>query len=255
MIASRNPLVLCFHSVSGDWRDALAVTPGEFERHIVGLLRHGYEPTSASNLLTRRGKLLHVTFDDAFASVMDAADVLERLGVPSTVFVCSSYSERGRQSFEVPELALARRNNPSEFRTLGWKELRQLAERGIEIGSHGVAHAHLTRLDDARLREELESSRRRIEDELARPCRFLAYPYGENDLRVREAARKAGYKAAFGLPGDRSWSDPFELSRVGIWRGERPLRVRLKASRIGPFAARAKAVTGGAYSAVLRRDT
>lgn len=236
------PLVLCFHSVSTSWPNVLAVTPDEFERHLVALLRRGYEPVTMGDLLARRGKLLHVTFDDAFAGVADAAGVLERLGVPGTVFVCSAHAENGKQSLEVPELAWDRREYPSEYRTLGWEDLRALTAKRIEIGSHCVTHAHLTLLDDEHLREQLELSRLRVEDELDRPCRFLAFPFGESDERVREAARKAGYEAAFGLPGDRSWSDPFDLPRVGVWRGEKPFRVRLKASRLGPIVTSAKSV-------------
>jgi peptidoglycan/xylan/chitin deacetylase (PgdA/CDA1 family) len=49
------------------------------------------------------------------------------------------------------------------------------------------------------LKDELEQSRDQLESELRRPCRLLAYPYGEEDSRVRTAARKAGYDVAFGL--------------------------------------------------------
>jgi peptidoglycan/xylan/chitin deacetylase (PgdA/CDA1 family) len=238
------PLVLCFHSVSASWPSVLAVTLDELERHLVALLRRGYEPATMGDLLTRRGKLLHATFDDAFAGAMDAAGVLERLGLPGTVFACSAHAESGQQSLEVPELASDRREYPSEFQTLGWEDLRALADKRIEIGSHCVTHAHLTLLDDEHLYEQLESSRLRVEDELGRPCRFLAYPFGESDERVREAARKAGYEAAFGLPGNRSWSDSFDLPRVGVWRGERPVRVRLKASQLGPIVTSAKSFVG-----------
>ena len=238
------PLVLCFHSVSASWPNALAVTLDELETHLVALLRRGYEPVTMGDLLARRGKLLHMTFDDAFSGVMDAAGVLERLGVPGTVFVCSAHAEHGKQSLEVPELASDQREYPSEFQTLGWEDLRALSAKRIEIGSHCVTHAHLTLLDHEHLREQLESSRLRVEDELDRPCRFLAYPFGESDERVREAARKAGYEAAFGLPGNRSWNDSFDLPRVGVWRGERPIRVRLKASRLGPIVVGARSFVG-----------
>lgn len=247
------PLVLCFHSVSTGWPHVLAVTLDELESHLVALLRRGYEPVAMRDLLIRRGKLLHVTFDDAFAGVMDAAGVLERLGVPGTVFACSAHSESGRQSLDVPELASDRDEYPSEFRTLGWDELRELAAKRIEIGSHCVTHAHLTQLDDKRLREQLELSRSRIEDELGRPCSVLAYPFGESDARVREATRKAGYEAAFGLPGSRKWRDPFDLPRVGVWRGERPFRVRLKASRLGPLVAGARSFVAAPLGIYARR--
>ena len=57
-----------------------------------------------------------------------------------------------------------------------------------------------------------------LEDELGRPCRFLAYPFGHEDARVRAAARRAGYEAAFALPGDVAAPDDFAVPRLGVWR-------------------------------------
>ena len=73
---------------------------------------------------------------------------------------------------------------------------------------------------------------KRFEDELGRPCRFLAYPYGEENQRVQEAARAAGYDAAFALPGPSGPVNPFTLRRVGIYLRDNRLRFRLKTSRL-----------------------
>ena len=68
-------------------------------------------------------------------------------------------------------------------------------------------------------RRELTESRERIEAELSRPCRVLAYPYGEHDARCRAAARAAGYEASFGLPafGARETVE-YTRCRVGLFR-------------------------------------
>ena len=133
----------------------------------------------------------------------------------------------------MPELANEASAHPDELATMSWGELSGLAERGVEVGSHTKTHAHLRRLSDHELREELEESRQRVEDVLGRRCRFLAFPYGEHDERVRAAARGAGYAAAFALPGrPRPW-DAFALPRVGIWRQTGLARGFLKTSRVG----------------------
>jgi peptidoglycan/xylan/chitin deacetylase (PgdA/CDA1 family) len=98
----------------------------------------------------------------------------------------------------------------------------------VEIGSHTVSHPHLPRLTDAELQRELRESRERIADELARPCRYLAYPFGNEDARVRSAAAAAGYDAAFALPGREDRIDRFALPRVGVYRRDSPMRFRLK---------------------------
>lgn len=226
------PLVLCYHAISETWRDALAVAPAAFERQVRVLLDRGYRPATAADVTNANGKLLHVTFDDAFRSVASALPVLERLGVPATVFVCPGFADEGK-ALAVPELAMQVREHPEELATMPWRELRGLVERGVEVGSHTLTHPHLTELDDHELRSELRESRQRLEDELAVPCRFLAYPYGEEDERVRAAARASGYEAAFALPGRQAPVDVYAVPRVGIWQKDGPIRVTVKTSAAG----------------------
>jgi len=232
MALRARPLVLCYHAASAAWRHPLSTPPDEIERQVAWLLGRGYRPGTAADALAGRGKVLHVTFDDAMVSVAGVLPALERLGVWTTVFVCSGLAGDGRV-FDVPELAAEAAAHPGELRTLDWQALREIAERGHEIGSHTVSHHHLPRLSEEDVGRELSLSRRRIEDEIGSPCRFLAYPYGEQDERVRRAARTAGYEGAFGLPGDRSFRDPFQLPRLGIWRGDSRAKIRLKASLLG----------------------
>lgn len=223
------PLVLCYHRVSTAEPHRLAVSAEQLEAHLRGLVRRRYSPARAEDIVPGQHRLFHVTFDDAYTSVAEALPVLERLGVPGTVFVCSGFAEDGGP-LRVPELESAVDAAPSEFATMRWDELRALAERGIEIGSHTISHPHLPRLGDAELNRELRESRERIADELGRECRYLAYPYGDEDARVREAARRAGYDAAFALPVSRYSVDRFGLPRVELYWKDRGFRAALKLS-------------------------
>jgi peptidoglycan/xylan/chitin deacetylase (PgdA/CDA1 family) len=240
------PLVLCYHAVSERWEHALAVRLETLERQVRSLLLRRFRPASAAQTLTGRGRLLHVTFDDAFRSVARVLPVLERLRVPATVFACPSYAQDGRP-FAVPELAAEAARLPDELATMGWEELRVLVESGVEVGSHTSTHPHLTRLDADELERELRESKTRLEDELGCPCRFLAYPYGEEDVRVRAAARAAGYDAAFALPGPPWPLDRYAFPRVGIFRKDTLARATLKTTPLRHAAAaarRARALRG-----------
>jgi peptidoglycan/xylan/chitin deacetylase (PgdA/CDA1 family) len=236
-------LVLCYHAISDGWPDQLAVPPDLFEEHLLRLLRRGYRPVSAAESLAGRRGCLHVTFDDAYRSVASALPVLERLGVQATVFACAGYAADGRP-LDVPELAREVAAHPSELATMDWDALRDLVERGIEVGSHTVSHPHLTRLSDRELDSELRDSRERLEAELSRSCRFLAYPYGENDARVRAAARRAGYAAAFALRERFDEPDVFGLPRVDLYRKDTPLRAMLKTRFIPHVPPRALGLLG-----------
>ncbi len=236
------PLVLCYHAVSDTWRHALSAPAAALEEQLRHLMNRGWRPVGALEAATGTGKLFHVTFDDAFTSVRNALPVLERTGAKATVFACTDHADEGR-ALAVPELA----GEPvAELETMTWDELRGLAERGIEVSSHTVSHPHLPRLSGDDLAAELRDSRQRLEDELGRPCRVLAYPFGDCDERVRAAARAAGYEVAFGLPGDASGRDPFDVFRVGVWHGDSARKVAFKANGLvrSPAALRLRRALG-----------
>jgi peptidoglycan/xylan/chitin deacetylase (PgdA/CDA1 family) len=230
-----SPLVLCYHAVSAEWDYELAVSPDSFRAYLAGLLAAGFAPVGADEAVQGSGRLLHVTFDDAFESVLLALPILEELGLSATVFACAGYAETGAP-LVVPELRAEAASNLAQLATLQWERLRMLADHGIEIGSHTITHAHLTTLSDPELDRELVESKRVIEANLGRPCRFLAYPFGEHDARVREASRAAGYEAAFALSVRGNWvdarGDPFQVPRIGIWRHDDRLRLAIKTSRL-----------------------
>lgn len=195
-------------------------------------------PVRAEDVLDGRAGVFHLTFDDAYRNVLDVVPILEGLGIPATVFASTSFADTGA-TFAVPELVTRIRGYEAEASTLDWVALRGLAERGLEIGSHTVCHPHLTRLSDAELERELTESKQRLETELGRPCRYLAYPYGETDARVQQAARAAGYAAAFALDSNREPFDRMAVPRIDVYRPDGALRFALKTSVLGESVRRA----------------
>ncbi|MEV4419612.1 polysaccharide deacetylase family protein [Patulibacter sp. NPDC049589] len=101
---------------------------------------------------------------------------------------------------------------------------RRLIREGWEIDSHTVDHLDLTTLDDAALADQLVRSRRLIKSRLGVSTRFLCYPAGRNDDRVRAAALQAGYVAATTVePGIAAPADdPFLLPRIRVGPGTTP---------------------------------
>jgi peptidoglycan/xylan/chitin deacetylase (PgdA/CDA1 family) len=230
------PLVLCYHSVSDDWSHQLAVERRSFESQLSSLLRRGYRPLAADGILDGPSRALHVTFDDAYADLMaNAVPVLERLGIPATVFAATAFADDGRP-LDVPELAEEARADPERLRTMSWDELAELSQRGFTIGSHTVTHPHLTSLSDGELDRELRDSRVRVESSLGQPCTLFAYPYGEHDARVRTAVRRAGYEAAFALGPGTPRDDRYAIPRVDLYRRDSLFRATLKTSFVKPYA-------------------
>ena len=85
-------------------------------------------------------------------------------------------------------------------------------------------------MDDGQLREELERSRADCADGLGRPCRSIAYPYGDVDPRVVAATRESGYAVAASLPRRLGSTQPLDWPRVGVYHGDDLRRFRLKVS-------------------------
>ena len=225
-------LVLCYHALSEAWPSELAVRPSAFPRQLRSLLVRGYVPASLEESLDGSRKSVHVTFDDAYASVTAALPVLEALRIPATIFACTRYARDGRP-LAVPELERDVAAYPDELATMDWDGLAAAVDRGVEVGSHTVSHPHLATLDDGDLAREVADSRTEIEDRLGQPCRFLAYPYGESDARIRAAARRAGYKGAVGLGrAPRTPVDRFEFPRIELSRKDTLVRATLKTSRV-----------------------
>jgi peptidoglycan/xylan/chitin deacetylase (PgdA/CDA1 family) len=115
-------------------------------------------------------------------------------------------------------------NGFARSRPLTWEQVREMASRGIEFGSHTVTHPILTNLGETQLREELAVSKARLEQETGRPVDVIAYPVGYefafND-NVIEEVRKAGYRlGACYLPGinKAKQMDLFRIRRLHVER-------------------------------------
>jgi peptidoglycan/xylan/chitin deacetylase (PgdA/CDA1 family) len=97
---------------------------------------------------------------------------------------------------------------------------RELMEAGHLIGAHTVSHPLLSRLPEARQREEIVGSLDRIEQELGERPRWLAYPVGTRDAvneATRRVAREAGVELAFNNVRGRVTAenfDSFDICRV-----------------------------------------
>jgi peptidoglycan/xylan/chitin deacetylase (PgdA/CDA1 family) len=105
---------------------------------------------------------------------------------------------------------------PPEYGAMSWSQAREMADAGVEIGSHTLTHPILTGLGDARLRDEVAQSRERIQNAIGREVETFCYPNGDYDLRTRHEVARAGYQLAVttdaGLNNGRN--DPLALRRI-----------------------------------------
>jgi peptidoglycan/xylan/chitin deacetylase (PgdA/CDA1 family) len=229
----RDVLVLCYHALSDRWPAALSTTPARFEAQLRLLLERGYRPATFEQAVTAppAERTFAVTFDDAYRSVLERAyPLMERLGVPGSVFVPTDWAGRAApMAWDGIDQWLGGEHE-RELLCLGWEDLRGLAAAGWEVGSHTCSHPRLTTLDDGRLDDELTRSRAACEAGMGAPCRSIAYPYGDVDARVVAATRAAGYAVAAALPRRLGSTDPLDWPRVGVYHADDLRRFKLKVS-------------------------
>jgi peptidoglycan/xylan/chitin deacetylase (PgdA/CDA1 family) len=228
------PQVLMYHSISRPEidHDPLCTSPERFEAQMLYLKRHNMRGVSMRelHLALSAGKttgLVGVTFDDGYEDFLDVAiPILEKFNFSATVFVVAgmlgeenTWEHGGRPR---PRLKL-----------FGKDGVREVSERGMEIGSHTVTHPRLSGLDSETLIHEVGDSRRVLGEILNAPVEGFSYPYGDLDGPAVRAARGAGYGYAVATKtqvegGLHDWP------RTYVGEKDSPLRlaIKLKASPI-----------------------
>lgn len=232
-VAARDLLVLCYHATSEVFPAALSITPRRLRAQLSFLVDRGYRGATFTEAVSSppAGRTLVVTFDDAYRSVLTRAlPILSELGLPGTVFVPTAFAGAERPLAWPGIEQWLGGPHEAELLPMSWQELRLLAGAGWEVGSHTRTHPRLTTVDDETLRMELTASKQDCESELGRPCRSVAYPYGDEDERVVRAAERAGYEAAATLPARLHAATSLRWPRVGIYHGDDGRRYQLKVS-------------------------
>ena len=218
--------ILAYHAIADlsglPILEEFGVPPHVFRQQVEWLLRHGFHFVTAAEVirflqgtggLPRKAILL--TFDDCYADLLECAlPILKEFRIPAVAFAVSGclggYNEWDRKF------------GAGQRRLLDARGLFTLANAGIEIGAHSRNHRSLPQLHGNELAAEIDGSISDLERiGLKRPYLF-AYPYGESNSKVREAAQAAGLKAAFTVnPGTvQPGQDPFDIPRIEILRSD-----------------------------------
>lgn len=225
------PQVLCYHKLSGSFLlEGTWTTRARFTTQVDRLRSRGYTFIGQHDFLEaldesaqEKTKRLLLTFDDGYEQLYDLYfEVLAPRQIPLLVFLVTAYAGRTNSW----ELSLGRK----PFRHLSWRQVREMAARGVAFGSHGLDHSDLTRLRGDALDDQLVTSRRTIRDEAGIDARCFSYPFGRYNDRVVLAARNAGYDAAFSLYPRHSnrQIDRFALRRNAVYIIDTPMTLGCK---------------------------
>lgn len=162
------------------------------------------------------------TFDDGYKSFIEVVfPILNEFSIPASVFIPAGMIGR-KNDWEYSSFL-----SPREH--LSARDIRSLADLGVEIGSHGHSHIALTTLSDRFLRMELEKSKRILEDIAGRSIQYISYPFGRFNARVEAMAMGVGYNRGFSLARLTDGQNGFTLRRSAIYAWDTPYSVSIKA--------------------------
>lgn len=211
----------CFHKVT----DRITFGSTNYSpRRLARLLEHlqseGFDLTSDA-MGERRGRGPLVTFDDGYAHLVTALPpLIERFGLRPTVFVPTAWIGKANRWDYSHRLCSERHLNTTE--------IRELCRLGAQFGSHGHRHVMLTGLSEAKLREDLATSKNILEDIIGTAIDSLSYPFGRVNKKVTDAAMAVGFTSGFTMRYPEPNDPALERGRYAIYFYDTPESVQRK---------------------------
>jgi peptidoglycan/xylan/chitin deacetylase (PgdA/CDA1 family) len=149
-----------------------------------------------------------ITFDDAFASVIDnALPELAKRNLPCTIFVPSGVL--GRR----PDWAMEGGADRTEV-VVEAARLKDLSGPLVTIGAHSVSHPRLTSISLERARAEITGSRDTLAGLIGSAVTLFAFPYGDYNANVVDICRQEEFRHVFTIV-----PEPFDPRSGSLVRG------------------------------------
>lgn len=222
LMSDRLP-ILTYHSLD-DSDSAISIAPVQFHRQMAWLHANGWRTLRVSELLAGRARgawparSIVLTFDDGFQNFIDEAlPILSEFDFTAIVFVVAGWVGRWNDWPSQPPWV-------PRMRLLGWDELAEVAEAGIEIGAHTRSHPYLRRLSNLDAARDIFDGKHLIEDQLGRAVETFAYPYGDRSSAIEKMVAdhfRAGFSTRLSFA--TAASPLAALDRIDVYRlrGER----------------------------------
>lgn len=188
------------------------VSPRQFDWQLGWLKKRGYRFCTFEDLSAGKeedARRVILTLDDGYLNNYERAfPILRKHGARAVIYPI--LNDLGGRGVTWPA---ATEQTPADMMTAA--QVREMADAGIEFGSHLLEHRRLTEMSAAEQAEQLATSKARLEAIIERPVSSIAYPYGAYDDGVIERTRAAGYR--FGVTTDpganKPDGDPLRLNR------------------------------------------
>ncbi len=205
----------------------------QFEKQIKYLKEHDHTFINFDDIPNIKSKNIKkptiIYFDDGLKDVMiNALPILEKYKVPATIFLVSGILDKTNMIWTIQYKNILNKENvnlkeqnaliekiKSENESyrfeimkkysigdepylfdifLNWDDVRNLMNKGISFGSHGVTHSRLNEVDQDRLIYDIKFSKERIEKETGMSICAFSLPHSRVNETVKSQIYNYGYK-------------------------------------------------------------
>ncbi len=186
-IENKEVVSFVYHRFDDSRFPSTNIAAADFEEHLAWLLAHDYKVLTLSQAITylksdqEPQSTAVITIDDGYKSFYKSGlPLLVKYGMPATLFINTETVGAGDY--------------------MSWDELKDAAEKNIEIGNHTHSHKYFLN-DEATGRytafvADLELSQKLIEENLRIKPTVFAYPYGEFDEEMKMIVKAIGFRGA-----------------------------------------------------------
>jgi peptidoglycan/xylan/chitin deacetylase (PgdA/CDA1 family) len=209
-LPNKPSLILMYHQIDPILKSTDDVTDTNFKLQMEWLKENKYNTVATEDLF--KGPLppksVLITFDDGYVgNYTFAKPILESLNMKADFYVHTDY------------VGVPATNNSLSWGHMSWDELKTLDKSPLfGVYSHTKSHPKLTEITPEELTIELVESKKKLEQELGGARKFIAYPYGDYNLNVINAAQKAGYLMALAVANKGVFDklSHYSYTRIGI---------------------------------------
>lgn len=190
--------ILMLHRVveqrSEDNNRELEVTPQFLEQTIKDYKQQGYRFVSIDDITDLSPLTFHLspkfvclTFDDGYRDTFDIAyPILKKHNIPFAVYVTTGFVDKTAKMWWYEETD-----------TMSWKQIKALDSDPLcTIGAHTITHPRLSTLTEEDARREIMGSKSRLEEMLGHPVTHFSYPHGDYNATTLQIVEEAGFTSS-----------------------------------------------------------
>ena len=213
--------ILCYHKIAVPPPRArikgLYLEPNLFRQQIQELAAESFSFVSPAE--QDQAQAIAITFDDGFRNNLEAAlPVMQEAGCRAINFLVADRIGKtsdweAREGGEADSL-------------MDESQVREWLAAGNWIGAHTCTHPRLSQLSRAQAKEEIQASKKKLEDKFGLRIDHFAYPFGDYNQETIELVQEAGFQTACTMHRgiNRKGNSPLELARWTARYESRTLR-------------------------------